>query len=115
MRAESPSKNQNPTPVTGESAVGLGVTPADVNEVRFKRLEEWKAWAAAKLGVLAQSEKREVKEAADRLLTDLMYLDLTRLAHFLVLVHYAGTVDRRFLELLPSEKEVLAWFGEGDE
>jgi len=47
-------------------------------EIRFRRLEEWKAWAAAKLSVLAQSEKREVKEAADRLLTDLMYLERAR-------------------------------------
>ena len=84
----------------------------EVSGGRFRKMEEWKAWAAAKLAALAQSERREVKEAADHLLTDLMHLDMVRLAHFLVLVHHAATVDKRFLDLLPREEEVSAWLKE---
>jgi len=44
MRPESLSKNQNPTPApAGDSAAGLGVTPADASKIKI--VEKERVWA----------------------------------------------------------------------
>jgi len=75
-----------------------------------KSFEEWKKQAAAKLVELAApSEKEEVRDIAVALLAELERLELKRLTHFLIQLYSAATLDKRFLEAMPGEREAPAW------
>jgi len=76
----------------------------------IRSFEEWKKQAAAKLVELAApSEKEGVRDIAVALLAELERLELKRLTHFLIQLYSAATLDKRFLEAMPGEREAPAW------
>ena len=77
----------------------------------------WKAWAAIKLLSLKLKYKDnpKVTQAVDVLVNRLERLRLDSLASFLADLHRASNDAPEFLEILPSEGEVVQWFERGEE
>ena len=77
----------------------------------------WKSKATLRLLAMKTKYRDDPKvlQDIDVLITKLQYLKLRDLHSFLALVHEASKDAEEFLSILPSEEEVVEWYGKGEE
>jgi 4-aminobutyrate aminotransferase-like enzyme len=76
----------------------------------------WKAQAVLRLiAVKAQyRDNPKVVQTIDNLIAKLQHLKLRDLHSFLATVNFASQDAPELLSIVPSEEEVVRWFGEGE-
>jgi hypothetical protein len=77
----------------------------------------WKSQAMLRLIAIEAAHKGDakIKRDVDTLITKLTYLKAKELYTFLALVHEASKDCEDFLNMIPSEEEVIRWIEKGGE
>jgi hypothetical protein len=88
----------------------------EAQKTKIRDFYAWKTQAMIKLLSIKVAHKDNLKivQDVDTLITKLQYLKVKELSSFIAMVHYASKDTEEFLEILPTEKEVEEWFGNGE-